>query len=379
MTEATNSQSNASTKAPGAPRYRLIDGDTHINEPPDLWTSRIEKKFVDRVPHMEHFDEGDAWVIEGVDDPISFGLNACAGTPPSEQKPWIRFEDLRRGGYDPVARLSEMDIDRIDGAFLYPTPRLTQGVVTNKDPELQVAMVRAYNDWLSEYATVDPTRLFGLAILPICGVKEAVAEYERILTLPGMKGATILCYPHGTAEIDESDDALFAAVAASGLPLNIHHQLNANPPSLHKFKLAAEPRFNDAPKRMLEFIFTGVFDRFPELMVGFIEVDAGWVPFCKEQFDNRYHRTATAFHLEMDGPPSEYIDRHCFFTYISDTYAVDNRHAVGVENMLWSSDYPHVGSDWPHSWRTIDAAFSGVPADEKALILWGNAARLYGI
>src|SRR5277367_5753654 len=131
MTEATNSQSNASTKAPGAPRYRLIDGDTHINEPPDLWTSRIEKKFVDRVPHMEHFDEGDAWVIEGVDDPISFGLNACAGMPPSEQKPWIRFEDLRRGGYDPVARLSEMDIDRIDGAFLYPTPRLTQGVVTN--------------------------------------------------------------------------------------------------------------------------------------------------------------------------------------------------------------------------------------------------------
>ena len=105
--------------------------------------------------------EGDAWIIEGVDDPINFGLNACAGLPAERQKAWMRFEELREGGWNPSARLDEMDEDGIWAAFLYPTPRLSQGVVANKDPKLQVEMVRAYNDWLSEYANRDPDRSSG--------------------------------------------------------------------------------------------------------------------------------------------------------------------------------------------------------------------------
>src|SRR5262249_47817348 len=104
----------------------------------------------------ERFDQGDAWVIEGVADPINFGMNACAGLRPEEMRGWSRFEDMRAGGYDPAARIAEMDADRVDAEVLYPTPRLAQGIAANRDAALHVALVRAYNDWLSDYVAHAP-------------------------------------------------------------------------------------------------------------------------------------------------------------------------------------------------------------------------------
>jgi hypothetical protein len=98
----------------GTPGYRLIDADAHINEPPDLWTSRVPGAFRDRSPRIEHFEMGDAWVMEGVKDPINFGLNAAAGLPVADRRPWVRFEEIRAGGYDPKARLEENHVDKVD-------------------------------------------------------------------------------------------------------------------------------------------------------------------------------------------------------------------------------------------------------------------------
>src|SRR2546430_1670572 len=97
-----------------AATYRLIDSDTHINEPPDLWQSRIPVAFRGRAPRVERFDQGDAWVLEGVGDPINFGFNACSGMDPDKVTGWVRWEEVRPGGYDPAARLLEMDRDRVD-------------------------------------------------------------------------------------------------------------------------------------------------------------------------------------------------------------------------------------------------------------------------
>ena len=153
-----------------AREYRLISADSHVNEPPDLWTDRVPAAMRDRAPRIEHFDEGDAWVIEGVSDPINFGMNACAGLEPEDMKGWVRFDDIRRGGYDPAARLVEMDRDGVDAEVLYPTPRLSQAIVANPDAEYHDTMLRAYNDWISEYVEYAPERFGGLAILPSSGV-----------------------------------------------------------------------------------------------------------------------------------------------------------------------------------------------------------------
>src|SRR5262249_23957202 len=137
---------------------RLISGDSHVNEPPDLWTARVPVQYRDRAPRMQRFELGDAWIIEGVADPINFGMNAVAGLPPDQISSWKRFEDIRSGGYDPMARTEEMDLDSVDAEIIYPTPRLGQGVSSTQDPDFHLALVQAYNDWLSEYCAAAPDR-----------------------------------------------------------------------------------------------------------------------------------------------------------------------------------------------------------------------------
>ena len=357
--------------------YRLIDADTHVNEPPDLWTTRVSAQFRDRAPRMERFAQGDAWVLEGVADPINFGLNATAGMPPEQMQGWVRFEDIRRGGYDPVARLEEMDQDLIDAAVLYPTPRLSHAVIATPDPDFHLAQVRAYNDWLSEYCGHDESRLGAMMLLPNRGVEMALAELERVAALPGTKGLLIGCWPHGDLDWSDADDAVWKAAIATDLPVHIHVSMVDSMPTAHTTKIVGDVRWYDAPKRILQMVWSGVFDRLPDLKVVVAEVDAGWVPYFKEQIDDRYYRLGRGSGVQLERPPSAYIEDHFHFTYIVDGYGIRNRHEIGVERMMWSSDYPHVPSDWPHSWRRLEADFSGVPRAERELMTVGNAQRLY--
>lgn len=130
---------------------------------------------------------------------------------------------------------------------------------------------------------------------------------------------------------------------------------------------------------MYEFIYSGVMKRFPDLEIVFGETDAGWVPCWKEQADNRWFRQSPSLRkaVGMEDPPSSYLDRMSF-TYITDNFAIRNRHDVGVRQLMWSSDYPHSESDYPHSLRTIQADFGGVAAEERRLILAENCLRLFG-
>jgi predicted TIM-barrel fold metal-dependent hydrolase len=358
--------------------YALISADAHVNEPPDLWTSRVPARFRDRVPHIERLEQGDAWIIEGVDDPINFGFNACAGLDPAEARGWVRFEDIRHGGYDALERVAEMDKDSVDAEMLYPTPRLSQGITVNRDPALHLAMVQAYNDWLSEFVEAAPARFGGLAMLPNRGVEQAMAEIDRVWGRPGIRGFVMGCYPNGTLDIEADDDKVWGALAERGTPINIHVSLSQSIPTAHRVPLHGATRFFDAPVRILKLIFAGVFDRFASLSLVVAEVDCGWVPYFREQIDDNYNRLVATSSFTIREAPSAYMDRHVLFTFMNDTFGVDSRHHTGVENIMWSSDYPHNSSNWPTSWRTINATFSGVPAAERHLILAGNAARVYG-
>ena len=368
----------------GEPGYRLIDADTHINEPPDLWTKRVPAKFKDRAPHMQHFEQGDAWVLEGVKDPINFGSNASAGIPLADRSAWVRWEDIRAGGYDPKARLLEMDADLVDAAVIYPTPRISHLVIANPDPEFHLAMVQAYNDWLSEYCEHDPSRLGGIMLVPNRGVADAVREIQRVADRPGIVGCLIGCYPHGDLNLAEEDDPVWQEIAGRGMPLHIHVALvNEYPRDIYASGAITEGlvmgylRFRDVPGRMLQFLEGGVFNRFPDLRIVLAEVDAGWVPYVKEQVDNRVLRREYGAAMRKKRLPSSVIEEHFYYTYITDHFALRNRHAIGVERLMWSTDFPHGGSDWPFSVRTIHADFADVPGRERDLILAGNAQRLY--
>jgi predicted TIM-barrel fold metal-dependent hydrolase len=332
---------------------------------------------------MEHLDQGDAWVMEGALDPINFGANCNAGLSPEQRPAWIRWKDVRPGGYDPRARLGEQDRDGVDAELMYPTPRLSSQIFWHvKDPEFHLACIRAYNDWLSEYCSADTDRLWGAALIPNVGVDAAIAELRRAQLLPAMRGAVIGQFPHGGEEISEEDDPFWAALEESRTPVSVHVGF-ATGPAGDKSRLGAGRasgalRFFDAPIRTVQFIDSGVFDRFPTLRLVLVEVDSSWIPYMAEQLDDRFRRAGPTRRPDIKRLPSEYLADNVLSTFITDRYGVHNRGAIGVTQMMWSSDYPHSGSDWPHSWQTIDDHFAGVPEDEKAAILAGNALRIYG-
>jgi len=358
--------------------YRLISADGHVIEPPDVWTSRVPARFRERAPRMQRFPEGDAWILEGVNDPVNFGWNACAGLDPREMNGWARFDEVRPGGHDPAARLVEMDEDGVDAEVMYPTPRLSQAIFANTDAAFHLACVQAYNDWLSEFCAFAPDRFAGVIMLPNCGADAAVAEFARVHGRPGMTAAMIGRYPNGSLELAAEDDTVWGMLAEAGVALSIHVSLATGMPSAHRSALPGYGRFFDAPNRIVQMIFDGIFDRFPNLALVIAEVDIGWVPYYKEQIDNNYRRLAPTSNFSIRDLPSEYVERHVHFTYMTDSFGLSARDHIGAERILWSSDYPHISADWPYSWRTIQASMASVPRAERDLILAGNAQRLYG-
>lgn len=367
--------------SPPATRYRLVSADSHVNEPPDLWRSRVPAHLVDRAPRIERLDKGDAWIVEGALDPINFGKNCCAGLPVEQRVPWVRWDGVRRGGYDPAARLAEQDTDGVDAEILYPTPRLSNAIFWHTaDREWHLACIRAYNDWLAEFCAHDPARLWGVALLPNAGVDDAVAELERTMAMPGMRGVQLGQYPHGGLDIAPDDDRVWAAAAERGVPVSIHVGFaTAAVGEVARGQMRGDMRFFEAPVRAQQFIMTGVFDRFPGLQLVLVEVDSAWVPYVREQMDDRYRRDDPRTRAKLARLPGDYFSTNISTTFITDAYGVRNRHEIGVTQMLWSSDHPHGGSDWPESHAAIDAMFAGVPEDERQAILAANAVRLYGV
>ncbi len=366
------------------PTYRLIDADTHVNEPPGLWIDRVAAKHRPHVPQLQRFEEGDAWVLDLVKDPINFGFNVAAAMPRGERRAWARFEDIPRGGYDPAVRLDEMDADAVDAAVFYPTPRLSHLAIAHPDPELHLAMIRAYNDWLIEYCSHNPSRLGAIPIIPNRGVDMAVAEIERLAANRAVAGLLLGCYPHGDRDLSPDDDPVWAAAAATRLPVHVHVGLVDQfpqdiyaPGRITAGHAQADLRFLQAPAIIVQFVNSGVFDRHPELALVMVECDAGWVPYIKEQMDNRYRRRTPGATVRANRLPSEVVEQHVMYTVLTDRYAIANRHRVGVDRIMWSSDFPHTGSDWPDSWKRIDAEFDGIDPAERHAMLAGNAERIY--
>jgi predicted TIM-barrel fold metal-dependent hydrolase len=239
-------------------------------------------------------------------------------------------------------------------------------------------LTQAYNDWLADYCSHEPRRLGGAMLLPNSGVADALKEIERVGSRPGIVGALIGCYPHGDLDISPDDDEVWRALVEMQMPLHIHVSLNDSMPAAHaKGAIVGDVRFYDAPKRILQFVMTGVFDRFPELQLVMVEVDAGWVPYFKQQVMDRFERFGYAKTMPVERRPADYIEENVSFTIITDTHALDNRESIGIDRLLWSSDYPHMGADWPHSWRMINHDYARIPRHERELILTGNAQRLY--
>jgi len=369
------------------PDYRMIDADCHVVEPPHIWEKWLPAEFQDRAPKLVKDEEGgDAWQLQPDAPLMKIGLVATPGMRFEDMK-WAgyTYDDVRKGCWEGEARLEDMDFDGIDAEFIYPSQRTMWYFMGNEDRDFHRAGIRAYNDYMSdEFCAVDPDRLFSLAQMPNLGVAEAIAEMKRCKA-KGARGVIIASWPSGNDDLSPEDDEFFAAAAELSLPVSIHiliqrkrdkRPVTEGPAGIAGMALAGTLAF---PPIMCEMIMSGLFDRIPSLKVVGVETEIGWIPNVLEQVDNFYWRNRAHSGVQIREIPSYYFHEHFTCTFIQDRHGINNRHAIGLKNMAWSTDYPHHGCDWPYSRKVASEMLEGVPAAERYQILAGNMVELYGL
>jgi uncharacterized protein len=363
----------------------VISADSHVLEPHDLWTSRLAGgPFADRAPKMvEDEHHGHVFVIEGL-RPFPVGLAGAAGKSSKELR-WTgdQVESLRSGGWDPVARLADMDTDGIAAEVLYPSVGMT--LAQSTDVEYQLACIRAYNDWLVEYCDGGQGRLVGLAMIPTVDVDAGVAEVDRTAD-EGLRGAMVPGMPAEGHYAEARFDPLWAAFAQREMPVSFHILTGAmgGDPTLRSgiLMMTVMSVVQQMQQTLALLIFGGVFDRHPSLRVVSAEHDAGWVAHLAYRLDQmyeRHHNWLGRNAAPIRRQPSEYLRDNCWFTFQKDPVAVETRARVGIGQLMWASDYPHSDSTWPHSRKVIERDFAGVGDDDLAAIVGGNAVALYGL
>ena len=168
--------------------YNIIDSDGHVLEPPDFWADYIDPAYRDRVPELIVDTDGKERLrIEGrvLGGQKGIGFAGAIGARDGRASTDIKYTEGRKGGFDPHARMPDMELDGIDAVFLYPTLGLFSGAI--EDPQLAAATCRAYNRWLADYCKPYPDRLFGVAMLPMQSIELAIEEMRYARNELGMR------------------------------------------------------------------------------------------------------------------------------------------------------------------------------------------------
>jgi predicted TIM-barrel fold metal-dependent hydrolase len=337
---------------------------------------------------VERTDEGDVWSFDEGARMRPVGLMAAAGTSYLGFRPTgLTYDTIRPGHWDPAARLADMAADGIAVQILYPSVCEEGPRMFGDDPALQHACVRAYNEWLLEFCAAAPAQLVPVATVPTTGVAGAVAELEWALER-GVPGVLLSTFPSGTVEPTPADDAFWARAQEAEVPVSLH--IGSFHPGGPVARRAFDP---DAvlPRASISksgattvplvarLIFSGLFERFPRLRVLLVEANIGWIPAMLEQTDDMFlrYRWFTGTSGSLPTMPSRVFHRNFWATFMIDTVGLELRHRLNLDHLMWSTDHPHTGTDWPNSRITIERLFRGLPRDEVRRLLHDNCKRLY--
>jgi len=370
------------------PAVPLISSDSHVFEPPDLWVERLPK--LADVPKLERVNGRDVWVLGG----RLIGSTAAGQQPglrledPSALKVAGLFDDVPRGAYDPDARLREQDVDGVRAEVLYSTVGMfLYGQV--RDSQLLSTLCCTYNEWLAEYCGAHPSRLIGMAMLNTDDIAGAVGELERARAL-GLAGAMIPVFPLWDRPYEHPDyEPLWAAAEGLDMPLALHLATN-RPGPVPEVCFEFPSTFSQAFLTNLDYwvrlsltgiILSGVFERHPHLMVGCVEHELGWIPYFLFQLDytytDRIRRSSWPPKFASGALPSDHFRSNVFSSFQEDPIGMAHRELIGVDNLMWGSDYPHPESTWPKSGEITGRVLADVSLEERRKFLGGNVARLF--
>jgi predicted TIM-barrel fold metal-dependent hydrolase len=380
---------------------RILDSDTHVVEPPDLWTSRLPKALVDRGPVVK-WDEKrqlEGWFL-GDSFMMPVGAPAAAGWPePSPLFP-RKWSDVGDFMWDPAARVARMDADGIEAQILYPNiAQFNSATLTSEgDMALSLACIRAYNDYLTEFIDAAPSRFVAITSIPFWDIDESIIELERCQKA-GHRGVIMTQDPRrfGLPALSSRHwDRLWEVLQANQIPVNFHigsggaESVFDRPDS--EMGIHANAAYNGVglfmgnASTIAELVCGGVCHRFPSLNFVAVESGVGWVPFHLDLLDWQWLNCGVrGEHPEYDLLPSEYFSRQIFISFWFERttlqFALDR---LGPDNILYETDFPHTTSMTPGPasvaippTQYISEVLGHLSPEVQHKVLWQNAANIY--
>jgi len=384
----------------------IISVDDHVVEPPHVWTTRLPKKYHDIGPRYERrrigktrWNQGsfvtdsddngvetDVWCYEGVVKPIRRNI-AAAGLDRDEMdlNP-IGFDEMRKGCWDPVARLIDMDQAHIEASLCFPQMSRFCGQEFSeaKDKELALLCVRAYNDWMvDEWSGPSAGRLIPLCMVPLWDADLAAEEIRRNAGR-GVHAITFSENPYvlGLPSIHSGYwDPLFQACAETDTTICMHIGSSSRMATVSADALpavGASLASLNAVTSLTEFLFSGILEKHPTLQLAYSESQVGWIPYQLERADTVWqeHRAWNGLEGSMVNPPSFYYYRQVYGCVFRDFFGLRNLAEVGVDNVTLESDYPHTDSSWPDTEKLAQEMLAGLNEEEIYKVVRGNAIRM---
>ncbi|MCH8190060.1 MAG: amidohydrolase [Chloroflexi bacterium] len=364
-------------------RYMLISADTHAGVPTERFRPYLDPEY------REPFDE----YVDQLDEMRKRTLTESLGEQLFDDKFSHEFRDEAAdrvaGAWDPERRNRELEGDGVVGEIIFPDgqnengpPFGATGRLGDSDPRLRLAGARAYNRWLAELCAHSPERRAGVAITPIDDIEAAVSEIQWAKS-NGLRGGILIPSMWGDlpAYNDPRYEPIWATCEELGMTVHTHG--------------GAAPSYGGLPGSVAIYttevtwwshrpfwfaLWSGVFERHPELKFVLTEQSACWVPDTLYHMDVLYDGPMFAqIRKDLSLKPSEYWARQCWVgASFMRAHETAMRHQIGIDKIMWGNDYPHMEGTWPHTAEKMRAAFGGIPADEVRPMVGENAARVYG-
>jgi len=358
-------------------KYFIVSADAHVNEPADLWATRIEAKYRERIPRVIVDANGVKWRVSEGHRPDRLRTDELEGED--------RLRQL--AGADPEQRLRDMDRDGIDAEVMFPNKGLSMWATP--DAAFAMAQCRVYNEWVWEVFARYNHRMSPAAAIATADLEGSIAEVQRVAKL-GFRALTLPCKPvWGAHDVDHPNynlpvfDPLWAAIQDANLPITFHVSTGRDPRAArgnggavinyvsHSLSPTIEPVAN--------LCASGVLARFPRLRFATIEAGIGWVAWLLDAMDEAYRKHHFWVRPKLTKLPSEYFRAHGFASFQEDPAGLTLGESTGlVDTFMWGNDYPHHEGTWPHSAAAIERTMSGLSDASRAKVLGLNAARLFG-
>ncbi|MPZ16091.1 MAG: amidohydrolase family protein [Chloroflexi bacterium] len=377
-------------------RYGLISCDSHAQLDRDAFVRRMPAtKWGDRIPRVVELEvDGqrvDGWSVNG-QRPRGGGVANCPALMPDRRFQPKRWEDVPPKAYDPIERAKALDEDRVDAEVLFPNNPVGNFSFAFDDADYELACVEAYNDALGEWTQVSD-RYIPLALIPYLSPIDEVLRQLDLAAKKGHRGIVMpaepaLCINGARSLNDPYWEPLWAACQDAGLVINWHgsaglggllsvpHWSGYTTRQAHTVstgRLAAT-----ACQQLPNLMFSGILDRYPRLKWAFAETGSGWMCYVLDACDHEWERR----HLWTEGVltrPSEAFRRQVYVDFWFERSGVELRHYIGIDNLMFETDYPHITSSYPTSWEHVERTVGDVPPDERTKLLYRNALDLYGL